>query len=173
MEKFEVSYWDTLVETLSSTGYVVFALIISCVLLAVLISILVTGTKDGWMFRSIMEGAVTAFGIAVFVLGFGLTHASMADKENSYYANINQSIIDKYDLDLLEMHNVEEQDNGAIHMKAKIASYELGVSKGYGSYESRSDKRKDLANIAIGADGVPYILPWEGVDKDFVESLER
>lgn len=173
MENFEVPYWDTLVKTLSSAGYMFFTVIVSLGLLTALICILVNGRKYDWRFKSIVGWASLVFGLAIFVLGAGLIAGTKINQDNLQSDNINQVINKKYNLDLFERYDFEKQDNGALQMKAKIASYEHGVSKGYGSYESRTDRRKDLVNIAIDADGVPYILPWDGVDKDFVELLER
>lgn len=171
------TYWESVMSNLDEPSYIILVLCITLVFLGV-IAILKFKYKlfDGlWAYVvSLLAFFVIIFGVSL--VGGGVYYENIDDRniENNR-ASVQEAILDKYNLEAIEVKYFRPYGEDKISALISVMDGEHGIAKGYNG-RSRDSRVPDEELIRVIIDrntSEAQIIPWEGVDKDFVDSLIR
>lgn len=171
------TYWESVMSNLDEPSYVIFVL---CVTLGFLgfIAILKFNSK---LFDGLWVYVVSLLAFFVIIVGASLVGGGIyydnVDNQNikNNRASVQEAILDKYDLEAIEVKYWRTYGQDKISALISVMDGEHGIAKGYnGSSRDSRVPDEELIRVIIDRNtSEAQIIPWEGVDKDFVDSLIR
>lgn len=114
------------------------------------------------------------FGVSLIGGGIYSDHS----KDNAISHNralLEKSILSKYDLDAIEAKYFRIYGQDDISVMMGVLDSQSGIAKGFNG-EGKDDwvSSEELVHVTIDrSTSEAFIIPWDGVDKNFVDSLVR
>lgn len=171
------TYWESVMSNLDKPSYIIWVLCITLGFWGV-VAILKFNSKlfDGlWAYVvSLLTFFVIIFGVSMIGGGIYYNNINNQNIENNR-ASIQEAILDKYDLDAIETKYWRPYGQDKISALISVMDGEHGIVKGYnGGSKDSYVPIEELVHVIIDLNtSEAQIIPWEGVDKAFVNSLLR
>lgn len=166
----EIDLWHSMFDNLSSLPLIIVLGVLFIFMCIVLFIIYLEKNTDeidqsDYVLFSGVTVAVTLVlsTIAIFVGGI-IHHDSMKEEA------LGHNVYLKYDFEVVEVDDVDYRDVG-MSASLRFRDGDTGLQRGF--YDRDKEEYIPTTVVVFDASGEPKVMPWEGVDQKFVDSLIR
>lgn len=170
----EVTFWTSIAENLSHPGLVITEVVFLLLLILTIGLLYFRINASYYRDRITQEDFAKYTGISIFVyLIVGLSAMGIGGGFNYSEAKssvLEENVATKYDLEVVDITSVTYHNIGSF-ASLKFKDSESGLQRGF--YDDETEKTVPSVDVTFDKFGEPTITPWDGVDKNFVDSLIR
>lgn len=166
----EIDLWHSMFDNLSSLSLIIVLGVLFIFMCIVLFFIYLEKVNDeiDQSAYVLFSGVAIAFTlvlstITIFIGGI-VHHDSMKEEA------LGHNVYLKYDFEVVEVHNVDYRDVG-MYASLRFMDSDKGFQRGF--YDQDKEEYIPSTAVVFDASGEPKVIPWEGVDQKFVDSLIR